>query len=742
MADQPNFLLGFGERLTEPIPPPGRVMEKPAPYAVLEARDRLAPMVAATSQELDSLPHTACPRDEAVAVITLHPEYLAKSYYPGRLLRAIGLETVGSRPRRVRPEKTTRKKGPVEEESTELFVAGPRERFRSWAGSLGQWSGMIDGAYDLPKIETFRALTVDDRLRPIPGDTPQPLLEIALHAGPRQDYIVDAFRRYVEALEMEADLERRFYAGGLCFMPLRARRDALEQLGRFSFLRVARIMPRLRPLHPVVRSWSGPSSFPVKLPDGGPLDSGLHAAVFDGGMPEVAGLDQWVRAQDVEGVGTAIDEYLQHGANVTSAVLFGPLCDSAVLERPFSVVDHYRVLDETSGQDEDLYEVLRRVRSVLQNNAYEFVNLSIGPEIPIEDDDVHVWTAVLDELLGDGKTLAVIAAGNGGDRDAVKGFNRVQVPGDCVNGLTVGSADIQGTDWRRAMHSSVGPGRSPGVVKPDVLAFGGSEREPFWVVNADSPTESRQVAGTSFATPAALRVGLGIRAHFGDVLSPLAIKALLVHCAEDGVVPRQEGGWGRIPSLLDSFVVCPIGHARIVYQGELTAGQYLRAKIPVPVEPLQGNVTIRATLCYTTKTDAHHPGNYTRAGIDVVFRPHDGIFDPKSEDPSNPKSDPFFRLKEFSSEKELRRDAHKWETTLHREKKKRGSSLSNPVLDIHYNARQESGPTQAGERIRYALIITVVSRRTKDLYDRIVRRYPTQLRPLLPVVQIPVRTAS
>ena len=377
---------------------------------------------------------------------------------------------------------------------------------------------------------------------------------------------------------------------------------------------------------------------------------------------------------------------------------------------------------------------------LLQNNEYEFVNLSIGPEIPIDDADVHAWTAVIDDLLCDGDKLTTIAVGNGGQYDAALGFNRIQVPADCVNALSIGAADSTGDAWGRAPYSSVGPGRSPGLVKPDVLAFGGSEREPFWVLNPNNLSRSVQVAGTSYASPIALRLATGIRAHFGELLSALAVRALLVHCSTEGSGERHEVGWGRVPERLEDFVICAEGTARVVYQGELTPGQYLRARIPLPDKQLEGNVTIRATFCYASRTDPDHPGNYTRSGLEVVFRPHEDKFDPNSESPHHPRSDSFFQLKEFSTEQERRWDAHKWETVLHREKTKRGSSLKNSVFDVHYNAREAGGPTSTHDKLRYALVITISSPRTKDLYNRIVRRYPTQIRPLLPLVQIPIRT--
>ena len=88
MADERNFLLGYGERLTERIPPIIGGAPKRLPYSVPEARSRLAPLAVAAATELSRLPQLACPRDEAVAIITLHPQFIAKSYYPARYVDA------------------------------------------------------------------------------------------------------------------------------------------------------------------------------------------------------------------------------------------------------------------------------------------------------------------------------------------------------------------------------------------------------------------------------------------------------------------------------------------------------------------------------------------------------------------------------------------------------------------------------------------------------------------------------
>jgi len=745
MPTTTNFLLGNGESLTGPIQLPRGGSTPRPPYSFSEAKQRLTTQVRQAASAIAELPPAACPREYAVAVMTLHPEYIAKSYHPTRLLEAVGLEPVGSRPTRISPEKwrpksektTTRRPPPEEAEAVELFVAGKRATFNRWADDLPVWTHQTTGAEQLFEVERFRAATVADRLRPLQTDAKEPLLEVVLHVPDR--FIIDGFEAYLATLNLRADLDRRYEAGSLCFLPLRSPRELLEQIAHFSFLRVVREMPRLRPLRPVSRSFPGLQPFDCALPAATPLDRRVKAVVFDGGLPANSGLDTWVTATDGENVKDAVPEYLEHGLAVTSALLFGPLTAGTPLPRPFAQIEHVRVLDKDSDQDEDLYDVLPRIRKVLESGKYQFVNLSIGPYLPIEDNDVHAWTVMLDQHLAKGHALATIAVGNSGHLDRATGNARVQVPSDCVNAVAVGACDRRGQGWRRASYSSLGPGRSPGLVKPDILSFGGWDGEPYWVLDATQLGRAAPTFGTSFATPSVLRMALGVRAHFGSVLSPLALRALLIHGAEDDGLDRHEVGWGRLPDDLPELVTCPDGMARVIYQGELNASEAIRALIPLPVEMLEGKVSIHATMCFATAIDPAHPSNYTRSGVEIFFRPHSSKRDAKR---LHAKTKAFFQLKNYSTEADLRRDAHKWETVLNRTQSFQGRSLKDPALDIYYHAREGSQPTKAADKILYALVVTVRSPRTADLYDRIVRRYRTRLTPLQPIIQIPIRTSQ
>lgn len=744
MAKQPNFLLGNGHRLTSPVRVSRVPGEKTPPYKFEEARARLTTQFTSAVADFKQLPQLACPDGYAVGIITLHPEYTAKSYFPDELLKEARMEAIGSRPSRVTPDKWGKKAKPEESPTTELFVAARRSDFADLAKDLPNWADTHRGAGELFEVEAFRAPRREDRVQKISKRHDSPLLEVVLHTSgiPRPGHILEAFEAFADSLDLEPDLDRRFEVGGLCFLPLRAPRSQITDLSKFSFLRTIREMPGLRPLRPLIRSTAKFRPFPVSLPETQPLDPQLRAAVFDGGLTEDADFAPFANAHEPDGIGTAVPHYVEHGTAVTSAVLFGALTKDTELPRPYGVVDHYRVLDEQTGTGDDgsgnshfeLYDALARIRDVLQTRKYSFVNLSIGPALPIEDHEVHAWTAVLDSLLSDGETLTTVAEGNDGEKDHESGNARVQVPSDSVNSLAVGAANSRGSNWTRAAYSCIGPGRSPGVIKPEVLNFGGSEKEPFFVLD---PTLSFATpdAGTSYASPATLRMGMGVRAHFGTDLSALAIKALLVHGSEPAEnLAIHEVGWGRVPQDLEALVVCKDGEARIVYQGELTPAQYLRTPVPMPSGKLAGMVTLKATFCFACDTDPHDPSNYTRGGLDITFRPHSEKVD---DDANHPKSKSFFRQTDYDTEKELRRDAHKWETTLHRSHKFRASTLKDPVFDVHYQVR-ESGRATSGEKIRYALVLTISAPKVKHLYDSIVQRYRTQLEPILPLIEIPV----
>jgi hypothetical protein len=329
-----------------------------------------------------------------------------------------------------------------------------------------------------------------------------------------------------------------------------------------------------------------------------------------------------------------------------------------------------------------------------------------------------------------------IAVGNNGDQDKESGNARIEVPSDCVNAVSVGASDSLGEDWERASYSAIGPGRRPGVIKPDLLAFGGSPKQYFHVLLPGKSPSITPVMGTSFAAPLLLRTAVCIRATLGGSISVLAIKALLIDGADRNKREQREVGWGRIPSDPISLITCPDGISRIIYQGDLVAGKYLRAWIPLPAS-VHGTVHLKATLCYATEVDAENSDNYTEAGLDITFRP-DISKTNKAGDVALTKS--FFTNKLYEPENELRNDFWKWETVMCGEKSFRSTTLNRPCFYIHYNAR-ENGMSVYKKKIGYALVLTIETREIADITKKILDSYP-QLIPVQPRIITSISTTK
>jgi len=733
---QTNFLIGRGELLTQSIKGISRKMDKADAYTFEQARERLTGQAETTSAALDSLSPVACPQDFGVARLVLNPSYIARSFFPSNLLRAVGLESIGSRKVRVTPESWTRKIAPKETSTTEIFVAGKRRAFRAFSQWMNSVESDSDEATELTRIENIFAFEPESRIVN-PGSEQDKYFECGIHMLPDQDssFIQNAFVAFAGLHKVVVHSELGFEVGNLWFVPVQGDQPEVLKLAEFVFVRVIRPVPKMRGLLPPIKR-SGPT-VGCTLPTQAPLSSDPRVAILDAGLPQEHAIGKWLRNYRVLDEHAGDDpEGPEHGLAATSAFLFGPIEPEGTASRPYSFVDHLRVLDEGASLENplELYRTLGHIEEVLLSRQYEFINLSLGPDVAIEDDDVHAWTSVIDNLLSDGNTFMTIAAGNNGTRDSIVQLDRVQVPSDCVNAVTVGAANSTGETWSRASYSARGPGRSPGVVKPDLMAFGGGKQYFHTLIPGAKPSLV-PLLGTSFAAPYVLRAAVGVRAVLGQDLSPLAIKALLIHAADQNGHESVDVGWGKIPEDLMDVITCPSGVARIVYQGELKPGKYIRAPIPLPEAALTGKVKVKATFSFACTTDPQNSASYTRAGLEVTFRPNKEKIEAGK---ANAKTKTFFEKRKFATEEELRSDAGKWETVLHDAKTMYGSSLNNAAFDIHYNARHNGGKADKAEKIRYALIVTVEAPKHPNLFADILQAYAALVE-IQPQVSLPVR---
>lgn len=745
-----RYLIGKGELLTYPISAPKKQPgDKNHPYTLAQAKEVLLTQIDLTNEAFAKLPEQACPGDLAVALVTLHPAYLAKSFFPRHLLRAARLESVGSRTAVVRPRRRATASAPSEAETTQLFVAGTRsdlKAFRLMAASLDQETAE---GQEFRQIETIEPLQAEARLRPA-RKRGTDAFEVGLHVPDDGDgeWVRAAFADYAQACGFTVR-ELNFRPGRMLFMPVEGDSAGLATLAQFTLVRVIRPMPRLRAARPMLRSSAVSVAFDLPIVE--PVSMEPKVAILDGGLPEQHLLQPYVRRYFVsDEAAEDVEEYVSHGLAVTSALLFGPIVPDSVAARPYAPVDHHRVIDSLSDDEDpyELYRTLGHVEAILLARSYEFVNLSMGPDLCVEDHEVHAWTAVIDEILSNGETVLSVAAGNNGEGDIAAGLNRIQVPSDSVNALSVGAVDRSGEAWKRAPYSAMGPGRSPGRRKPDVVAFGGSGREYFHVVAPGRRRQLNATLGTSFAAPLALRAAVGIRAVLGREVRPLTTKALLIHGCESNAEEGVDAvGWGKVPEDLRSLITCSDGVARIVYQGELNSGKFLRAPVPLPNIDLTGMVTITATFCYASPVDPQDASAYTKAGLGITFRPH-ALKKPKAKpvpgkapapESQYAKSFSFFPSNEWRTEAEQRADLGKWETVLHSTHTFRGSSLKESVFDVHYNARDSGAPLTGRERIPYALVITVEALKHPDLYDQILSAH-ADLQALVPAANIPINT--
>lgn len=728
----PRYLIGQGEKLSEEIARPPRGMgDKAHPYSFAEARRRLAPQWKEAATAIEALPDLALPNGQAALEVTLHPSYLAKSYYPANLIHELGLVHLGSRAAHVIPSKVVgaRAEGSGKAQpSPVLFLAGAATELLKFGEKVGTWSPNNTQVEDefrrIERVRTpgkTRLKGLTDRFAArdaIP-------LEVVLH-NPypgSDDDVIGAFTRFMRSLDVWYDLNRRRQVGGLAFLPIMAPRDQLDDVLDFAFLRVLREAPRIVHFDPITRSIG--RAFSVALSAEESIAPDLSVAIFDGGLPDGHGLEKWVTLHDAPGVGPANPAGQRHGLAVTSAFLFGPLKRGEGVGQPFANVDHWRVLG-MGDNDFEAFDLLDRIEDVLTSHRYDFINISLGPSYSIDDDDVSPWTATLDQLLASGETVATIACGNNGESDRASGLHRVQPPSDGVNVLGIGASDSFGTDWKRAEYSACGPGRSPGFVKPDFLTFGGSDGAPFLALCDANPHKASGTMGTSFAAPVAMRLGAGIRAQFTEPLWAPAVKALLVHHATGDEAVRSEVGWGFVSHGLGDLVLCDDYEAHILYQRQMPSTGAVRLYLPIP-EGLSGNVEIKATFSFFCEVDPEDAINYTRGGLDIQFRPDTTrvpapyYIGSKLITPTLPATDSFFSAKNFYASEHMRRgDAQKWETTLSCRKTKRASSLSQPAFDVSYINREHGRSGRRPANMKFALALTLRNRSARDLYDRVI----------------------
>jgi hypothetical protein len=769
-------LLAGGERLTEKIERGGGGGPKTHPRSIEEAVELLAPQLEQLQEGAATTP-TTLRGARVVFEATVSPNYLANSYFPKDLFAEADLIPVGTRG--AMGEYRTPKK--VEQRETKTYLLAGDEH------SIAKVNGLLHGEMPggaaakrareaLRQFEVVRLPPIEETLRGTPDAIDTTVVwEAVLHplADSRGRYseeerssVLAKWDALVGDLGGQVDHDYIRTIKGLTFMPVRLPADAGRQAARFNPLRAIRPMPSVRPLPVAPLRVAATNATPSEPPAAERPQSDLRVAVFDGGADDdIPHLSPFLTNTDLTDE-AAHPEYLAHGTLVSATVLYGAGHDQGDLRTPEVGVDHFRVLPAPAQHsDHDLYWILDRIEEKLSDGKYPIVNLSLGPELSVDDDDEpHAWTARLDDLAERRDILFISAVGNNGELDSATGLDRVQVPADMANGIGVGACDRRPPDgaWDRAPYSAVGPGRPGARMQPLGVAFGGVDTRPFRGITAGGVIG--EAIGTSFAAPTTTH-GIGaLAAMLGPIgKDPRVLRAFAAHCAEPASpIAPEASGFGRLAERYDDVLECKPHEATVLYCDAISRGQSIGLPFPLAEDAVTGRtIKLRWTIALSTTTDPKNPVEYTQAGLEVSFRPHANRYTFYNAETKHSKvvdivasADEAARLmregyvfstlpatgnaRPYRHEAHRRSEEGKWETVMRSDVNKRASSLLRPQITVSYLAREEGVLTDASP-LGFAMLLTMQAPTGVALYDS-VRTGFQQLVPLR--TELPLRLSA
>ena len=778
MSDVPNpvdrrlFIGGERLRIDVEAPPTGGG-DKFEPQTPQQARALLSPMLRSVVGRAAGL-SPSLRGDRVYIEARLLPNYLAASHFPEVLLNRIKAVPVGSRAdtgiyrtaRRSQETGTRRLILAVEDEGLKLFQAlvdrpsSARSEQQAFA-EIRKLDEITIAGHDKvvlnrPEVDS-QQITWEAVLHPsttIRGE-PEPL-DLAT---------MEKWFSLVENLGGESHRDFVRQVGGLTFAPVVLAPSQTDELARFNPLRALRPMPAIRP-----RPSFGTRSISrlAPPPSGQPAKTKPQVVVFDGGVHSAAPGPSLFPSPCIDRTREPPNhDDLDHGTGVTGAVMYGLARPGTTARQPPCPVDSFRMFPAPYiPNDLDGYWLLDQIKQVVIEEGYDIVNLSLGPELAVEDStEPNRWTSELDQLAWEHDVLFIAAAGNNGEQNRDLGLHRVQVPGDMVNGLTVGASNSAPPtpQWERVPYSSMGPGRHGNRIQPAGVQFGGSDADPFPVICADGTF--RYSKGTSFSTPLVTHALSDLATRL-PVATPSVLRAFAVHYAERHRTYRKlidEIGHGRF--LLDFEPVLDSGpeEAHILFVDKIRRGNLIGYQLPVP-DTTTGPLKVMITLAYISPVEPSQPTEYTRVSLDLAFRPHHLMHRfTRPEGSTGPKSAVF----DYTSTEALRliangwkmsqepatktlgappgsseatlRDAGKWETVRHHRINLALDEAKQPRLELSYLARRAGSLDNSPSDVPFALLASIRDTSGRgDLHDRVRAGFP-KLTPL-PRSQARIRT--
>lgn len=749
------------------------------PATIGEAYAALRPQAEALATAVTRLPDAMC-GEHVVFEAMVHPNYIANSYFPGAVFADADVYVVGTR-RAAAPYKT--KTSVKADAPTKSFLlAGTRGRVETFAAMIAQPPHETSVKWEqLAQFREIGLMSPERVIRKMPDSLPSgelitweavlsPIGRTAKEVTAWGDAAFEKFVKLVRHLGGDVDVAYRRTIDGVSFVPLALHREGIEQAARFNLLRALRPMPKIRPVRPLRRSVGALK--PPDPPTTKKAASDMRVAIFDGGLdPKVAHFAPYVNVHHLT-TEAATDDDQAHGALVTSAFLYGHI-DGAALPQPVANVDHYRVfpLPASSNIDHSLTWLLDQITKVVERGQHRFVNLSLGPNEAVdEDDEPHQWTLTLDKLAKRYDVTFHCAVGNNGEDDPVSGMHRVLVPSDMVNGIGVGSCDSYDPSKPlvRAEYSAFGPGRYGLRTQPLGVTFGGREQSISPFIGIDHRGGLATDAGTSYSTPLAMRGSVEVAISLPPAsATSRTVRTFVAHHA----TPRARGhkiaelGLGRIRHRYSDIWDCASSTCCVLYEDKLARGEVVAMHLPVPEKgiPPTSKLELLWTISFLSDTDPSDAFEYTNSGLEVTFRPNSRRVSIKDVTARN-KSLGIFdlvndaaHLRQLATQKVIevglpeagkwkrhraeikQRDEGKWETVIRGNASLEAGALFKPRIDLNH-LRREGGQLLEGDGVApldISMLVTVRAPTGVALYDRVRAEFPVLI-PLAVTVPVPV----
>src|SRR5690606_21538499 len=138
-----------------------------------------------------------------VAKLTVHPSYLAKSYYPKALLKKFELTDIGSKPVTIKPRKpATRKQKGKRLLTASYYIAGTPQEFERLFGVLDDAKLEKGIREDVMKIEDLVIYSAQEKIRGEAKEN-ESKYEIAVHSPAGMGDVGEGFLNYLRLFNGE-----------------------------------------------------------------------------------------------------------------------------------------------------------------------------------------------------------------------------------------------------------------------------------------------------------------------------------------------------------------------------------------------------------------------------------------------------------------------------------------------------------------------------------------------------------